>query len=145
MSMNRPDRKSFTIDWAPKPRATPPMPAPAISGPRFTPISPITISAANVHTVNTTMLRRTCPSVSARDSARTRATSSISILPGPRSRNLCRREWLDAEAMRLVNRTMARLANRVAIHANTRMSAMRIGRSSVQSAAVARPPFSVQS
>ena len=38
--MKMPDRKSLTRLWAPKPMATPAMPAPAMSGPRLTPSSP---------------------------------------------------------------------------------------------------------
>ena len=42
--MKIPARKSFTRLWAPKPSATPAMPAPAMSGPRLMPSSPRTVS-----------------------------------------------------------------------------------------------------
>ena len=47
--------------------------------------------------------------------------------------------------MRFVKRTMARLATRVATQPTTRISTMRMGRSSSQSEAVASPTLSVHS
>ena len=135
----------MTIDWAPKPKATPPMPAPAISGPRFTPISPRMISAVKPQIRATTTLRSTWPKVSARASALERSASSIRARPGPFSRSFCSRALPGVAAIRLVKRTMARLAMRATNQATSRMSAMRMGRSSSQSAAVANPPFSVHS
>ena len=54
MSMNRPDKKSFTTDWAPKPNAIPPIPAPAMSGPRFMSSWPKVMRAAKVQIAATT-------------------------------------------------------------------------------------------
>ena len=58
-SMNIPDKKSLTIDWAPNPTATPTIPAPAISGPRFIPISPSEMSTATVQITKLAILERT--------------------------------------------------------------------------------------
>ncbi len=45
-SMNRPERKSFTSAWEPKPRATPTTPAPAMSGARLMLTSERAVSTA---------------------------------------------------------------------------------------------------
>ena len=69
-SMKMPERKSFTRLWAPKPSATPAIPAPAMSGPSWTPNSPRTTSTTRVPMTALAMLRRTAPMVSARCRAR---------------------------------------------------------------------------
>ena len=56
-SMNRPDRKSRTTLWAPKARAAPTIPAPAINGASAMPKEPMTIDAARVQIVALAMLR----------------------------------------------------------------------------------------
>ena len=57
--MNMPERKSLTIDCAPNPTATPTIPAPAISGPRFIPISPSEIKTATVQITKLAILEST--------------------------------------------------------------------------------------
>ena len=54
-----PERKSLTIDCAPNPTATPTIPAPAISGPRFIPISPSEIKTATVQITKLAILEST--------------------------------------------------------------------------------------
>ena len=66
ISMKMPDRKSRTRFWAPKPTATPTMPAPAISGPRLSPSSERAMRAAMVSTVADTTLRNRAATVSTR-------------------------------------------------------------------------------
>ena len=70
MRMKRPDRKSFTRLWAPKPMASPAIPAPANSGARSTPSSPSTMNSAMASTTPRTTLAATSPTVSARCVAR---------------------------------------------------------------------------
>ena len=70
MSMKMPDRKSLTRLWAPKPRATPAMPAPAMSGPRATPSSPRIRMTAIVQMTMLAIERSTRARVWARAAAR---------------------------------------------------------------------------
>ena len=143
--MNSPDRKSFTTDWAPKPSARPPIPAPAISGARSMLSCPSTSRVATPQTAAPTMLRRTRPMVSARASARFRAVSSMRCRPGPRSRNWLSALLSDGLAIARVKRITVRCNSRVTSQAASRMSAMRIGRSRIHSAATAQNSLSVHS
>ena len=68
--MKKPERKSRTRAWAPKPTATPTMLAPAMSGPRLRPIRPKIVSPATVHTMMRTKLPVTLARVRARWSDR---------------------------------------------------------------------------
>ena len=72
--MKMPARKSFTRLWAPKPRATPASPAPAISGARLMPSSPRIVMPAMAQITTEATDRSTTPSVSARADARSDTT-----------------------------------------------------------------------
>jgi hypothetical protein len=76
-----PARKSLIRFWAPKPRATPAIPAEARIGPSDTPISPRIITIAVVKTMTDTPLLRTEPSAWVRcirrSPARARAGSTV--------------------------------------------------------------------
>ena len=76
-SMKRPDRKSETSDWAPKPSATPTMPAPAMSGPMLTSNSESTMTPAMAKIAKEATERSTWPRVSARCLRRSRATRAV--------------------------------------------------------------------
>jgi hypothetical protein len=65
-SMNMPDRKSRTRFWAPKPSATPTMPAEARTGPSATPNSARIITTAIAPTRTELAERSTEPIVRAR-------------------------------------------------------------------------------
>ena len=76
--MKIPDRKSFTRFCAPKPSATPTIPAPAMKGPSWKPISPrMSISASTPITSEAT-LRSSEPTVSARCRRRSEASPAVS-------------------------------------------------------------------
>ena len=75
--MKMPERKSLTSAWAPKPSATPMMPALAMIGAMSTPISLSIIVPTTAMTTPVTMLLSRLPMVSARCTRR--------VWPGPRS------------------------------------------------------------
>ena len=65
-SMNTPARKSETRSCAPKPTASPMIPAPAISGARLIPNTPRIMNTAMVSTITLARLRSSVPRASAR-------------------------------------------------------------------------------
>ena len=135
----------MTTDWAPKPSAIPPMPAPAMSGPRSIPSWPRTVREAKVQITAAATLRSTRLMVRARASARSDSFSSMRTRPGPRSRSDLSRSAERTVAMLRVNRAMARWASLDSTQARATMKAMRMGRSRTHSAPAARKLLPVQS
>ena len=144
-SMKMPARKSFTRLWAPKPMATPAMPAPAMSGPRFTPSSPRMMVTAIVQMTALAMPRNTVPSVRARAAERSESEPLSSTAAGARRRRLRSRSCDSGAAILLVSRRIARRTSRLATNAASSTSRMWAGVASSLSAASAHPVLSVHS
>src|SRR5579884_2046939 len=85
-SMKMPLRKSRTRLCAPKPIATPTIPAPATIGPRATPSASSTLMSAIAHTTTATMLASSAPIVSARCARRTFGIGPVSSQDNPARR-----------------------------------------------------------
>ncbi len=105
-----PARKSLTMFCAPKPSATPTMPAPASSGPSSTPTAPRISIPAMTHTATAAMLLNTAPIVSVRIAARERSIGDVSA-SGTLPENFPRR-WTVLDARLRVNRLIIRLSSR---------------------------------
>jgi hypothetical protein len=123
-SMKMPERKSLTRLWAPKPRATPAMPAPAMSGPRATPSSPRIMMTAIVQMTVVAIERRTRPRVWARAAARRDIEPVVRRALGVWFRSVPRVPLAPESTILLVRRLMLRRTSRLAMAATTTMSRM---------------------
>ena len=110
-SMNRPAIRSLTRLCAPKPSATPTMPALASSGPRLKPNSPITSSAAMVNTTAVTKLRSTDPIASARCRRRSGMNCPSSAVCAARSLSGFSRAGMEARELLVASRLIARCSS----------------------------------
>ena len=121
-SMKMPDRKSLTRLWAPKPMATPAMPAPAMSGPRFTPSSPRIIVTAIVQ-MSDAGDRRAAPGPASGPGPPTAATATRCRRwrPGPGACRLRSRSCARGSAILLVSRLIARRTSTLATNATARI------------------------
>jgi hypothetical protein len=125
--MKMPERKSLTRLWAPKPRATPPTPAEASTGPSGIPMIDMTVRTVTVATTNVTMLRRIEPIVRVRCRCRSWASPTAPARTRPARLGSCASRW----ACRLVavstTRWMSRSSSQRATRANARMTTMSRG------------------
>ena len=129
MSMKMPERKSLTRDWAPKPMATPAMPAPAMSGPRFTPSSPSIMTTAIDQMAMLAIDRMTWARVWARDAERSDSDPVSTMAAGARRLILRRRSWAVGSPMPSVKRRIARRTSLLTMMATTKITNTRSGAS----------------
>ena len=153
ISMNSPARQSLTTFWAPNPRATPAIPAPAISGARSMPSSPRTRNRAITQMSTVTVEAITVEIEVARADRRGISTASSSAAslalsePSDAPIFISARvaDWRSVTTSRYTPRRIARRATRETIQATTRIRRISSGLPMNQSAVVASAPLSVRS
>ena len=145
INMNRPDMKSFTMVWEPKPMATPAMLAPASRGPMLMSNTPSIMSTAALQTTAVMTLDRTELRVWARAAERLFSSFSVRSFTGPWLRIFARRSLVVALVIRLAITRTARRATRAMMKAPKAISTTFKGRSTTHSVAAARKPLSVWS
>jgi hypothetical protein len=125
--MNRPAIRSFTRLCAPKPSATPTIPALASSGARLKPSSPMTSRIAMVKTTAVTKLRSTEPIASARCRRRSGMNCPSSAAGVVRSFNGFSSAGMAAREVLVASRLIARCSSQRSSMAARMMPRMRSG------------------